>query len=186
MWLWIQEAEEVTNFTAWPYLPKETNFNKTARVDIEVKGAKMEALEALNLKVRGSLFSLTNAQLADVATFLKQEVTGKSLMELIAAILQHLDSEALAQKDDDGGLSTVSALEDYITLLKDKPDSTNTNTNTDDLSALLKAMEDDFLKKKAEIIASLAKQSLCDKSKDTPVHRVFSRRNLKSVDRSAR
>ncbi len=128
----------------------------------------MEELEALNLKVRGSLYSLTKDQLVDVAKFLKLELTGESSMELIAAILKHLDSDALAQKDEDGGLSTVSALEDYIALLTDKPDSTNTKTNTDKLSALLKAMEDDFEKKKAEIIASFKDEASSDKSKETP------------------
>ena len=51
----------------------------------------MEALEALNLKVRGSLYSLTKEQLGDLAKFLKveEETSEKTTLQIITAVISH-------------------------------------------------------------------------------------------------
>ncbi|XP_072048272.1 uncharacterized protein [Amphiura filiformis] len=89
----------------------------------------MEALEALNIKVRGSLYGLKKERLLEVGKFLKlKDLEDKSHLGLITTIISHIDSDEVT-KAEDGGLGVLGAIEDLITLVTDEP-GPNSNTAT--------------------------------------------------------
>ncbi len=98
----------------------------------------MAELEKLNLKVRGSLFSLDLAQLKDVCKVVKiteQDIEGKGKMAVIQLVMSALDNE---EKSEDGGLATLGAVEDMITLLTTDDPSSSTTSPTKELQDAIK------------------------------------------------
>ena len=91
----------------------------------------METLEELNLRVRGSLYTLTIDQLKDVGKHVKLEnMEDKTKMNLISMILAHLDSDDVT-KSTDGGKGHLGAIEDLITLITTSTTTTSsTSTST--------------------------------------------------------
>jgi hypothetical protein len=89
----------------------------------------MNAVEELNLKVRGSLFTLTQEQLLEVCKLLTLEnVQDKTTFVLITTIFKHLDSEKITAEAD-GGIGILGAIDDLITLINDPQATTTTSTN---------------------------------------------------------